>query len=141
MISTPTWELRLQNRCGETAIAPVGELDLCTGAQLRQAVASLPEAPQGAVIIDLSGVTFIDVAGVRAICEIVNVMRARNRSVRVVPGSPAVQRLFRMTDAEDRLPFITSGGARPCSVAARPARLRTVRSAPVRARQISDHAP
>ena len=84
-----------------------GELDIATVPQLlEQTRRQLDKNPEF-LVLDLSGVSFIDSSGLKALLEAVHMHPDR---VRIVP-SAACLRLFELTGVSDRLPLID--GDRP----------------------------
>jgi anti-anti-sigma factor len=71
----------------------------------------LADAPE-MVVLDLSDVTFIDAAGVRAVHGACRHARAQSTYLTIIPGADCVQNVFRLTDLESALPF-TRTGSRP----------------------------
>jgi anti-anti-sigma factor len=70
-----------------------GELDIATGDQLRAAlVHALSASPT--VVLDLSGVTFVDVAGLRAILETAESLNGHGPLA--VANAPLVTRLLEL---------------------------------------------
>ena len=88
-------------------VAPRGELDIATQAELR--VALEREAENGAVTLDLAGVRFMDTSGLRLILETAEASRRGEFAFAVLPGSPAVQRLFDVAGVTDLVPFRDGG--------------------------------
>lgn len=89
-------EIELDRGTGEFSICrPVGELDASTVCQFRQVLAELTTSPR--LLIDLSGVCFIDSAGLGAL--IGGIRRAREWGGDVVLSCrrPALIRLLRTT--------------------------------------------
>jgi len=68
-----------------------GECDLATASRIQPWLAIFDGHP---LDVDLSEVTFFDAAALRALLE----MRQRNPRLRVINPSPAVQRVFELTD-------------------------------------------
>jgi anti-sigma B factor antagonist len=82
-------------------VRPVGEIDLATSDEVAAALDEMREAGFRRVVLDLSEVTFVDSSGIRAIVE---ARRAADRdrvALVVVPGPPAVQRVFTLTGVAD----------------------------------------
>ena len=95
------------SRESDTArVRPVGELDLATVPVLVAELAGLRDAGVHSVILDLSALDFIDSSGLRCILEYDAEARRNGCSIALVRGPDAVQRVFRITDTEARLPFI-----------------------------------
>lgn len=94
-------------RAGDSVrIALRGELDLATVGQA-DAAWSRPEVQSsGTVVLDLSGVTFIDSTGLRFLLLADQRAQENRRRLRLVPAAPEVQRIFAMMRLEDRLPFL-----------------------------------
>jgi anti-sigma B factor antagonist len=103
---------REQTAQGHTVCRPVGELDAFSVSQFRQALADLAGA--GQVIIDLSGIPFIDSAGLGALIGGIRHTRESGRDVAVACSRPTLVRLLRSTGF-DRIvtvaPSITEAAA------------------------------
>lgn len=90
-------------------VAPRGELDLATVNQLRNELARHARAP--VLVLDLRGLTFMDSSGVALVLEQQRSAEVENSDFRLVPGRPAVQRLFEMTKLAPHLHWTTVGAA------------------------------
>ena len=77
-------------------IAVRGETDLATAGDLFRQLVLLTGAATEQIALDLSQVTFMDCAGLRALSAIDRHMSASGGSVRVAAVSPAVARLFEL---------------------------------------------
>jgi anti-sigma B factor antagonist len=95
-------------------VTPRGELDLATGPELREQVSELLEVGFERLVIDLRGLSFIDVAGLRLLLGLALRARSEGWRLSLIQGDDVVRRLFALTDTLDRLPFSPSGevGAR-----------------------------
>ena len=107
-------------------LALTGELDLVSAGQLEAAVAGLCERQVEEIVLDLSGLAFVDSTGLRAILSCWELAEGRCR-FSLIPGPRAVQRLFEVTGLLARLPFVdaagTSGPAREAGEPAEASRL------------------
>ena len=88
------------------SIRTIGELDIATVPILAGHVAQLRGARCQHVIFDLSELGFIDSSGLRFLLECHAESRQDGFTMALIPGPPAVQMLFELTDTRDRLPFI-----------------------------------
>jgi anti-sigma B factor antagonist len=86
-----------------THIAPVGDLDVLTMPQVEESIAA---GPGDCVVLDLSGVTFLDSTAISLILRLHRSAESDGWDLRLVPGPVEVQRVFRLVDLERRLPFV-----------------------------------
>jgi anti-sigma B factor antagonist len=97
---------------GGSVVTPRGELDIATQGALREALER--EAAKGPVTLDLAGLRFIDTSGLRLILETAEAARRNGSAFTVLPGGPAVQRLFDVAGVTELVPFRDGGeGGRP----------------------------
>ncbi|HLN76062.1 MAG TPA: STAS domain-containing protein [Nocardioidaceae bacterium] len=81
-----------------------GELDLCSVKEVpRDGYASRRDLTT--VLVDLGGLTFCDVAGLRALLTFRRIHEEQGRSVVVVRATPFIWRLMRLCGMTDRLEF------------------------------------
>jgi anti-sigma B factor antagonist len=80
---------------GHTICRPVGELDAFTVSQFRQALAELASSPR--LVIDMSGVPFVDSAGLGALIGGIRRTRELGGDVAVACNRPTLVRLLRTT--------------------------------------------
>lgn len=79
-----------------------GELDLCTVKEIpRDAYSSRPDLTT--VLVDLGGLTFCDLTGLRALMTFRRIHEAQGREVVVVRTTPFLRRLMRICGISDRL--------------------------------------
>jgi anti-sigma B factor antagonist len=80
---------------GLTICRPVGELDAFTVSQFRQTLAELASSPR--LLIDMSGVPFVDSAGLGALIGGIRRARELGGDVAVCCNRPTLIRLLRTT--------------------------------------------
>ena len=80
---------------GLMVLTPVGELDAFTVSRFRQEVAQVAAGSQ--VVIDLSGVPFLDSSGLGALIGAIRRVRELGGEVAVACNRPSVERLLRTT--------------------------------------------
>jgi anti-anti-sigma factor len=80
---------------GFSVCRPVGELDASTVCQFRQVLAELVTSPR--LLIDMSGVCFIDSAGLGALIGSIRRAREFGGDVALTCRRPALTRLLRTT--------------------------------------------
>jgi anti-sigma B factor antagonist len=94
---------------GGVRVEVEGELDLATAPQLEE-VLRRELAANGAVILDLSRVTFMDSSGLRAIITMIREADHRGQRLRVAGSMlPQLQRLIEITGLRDVLPVDSEG--------------------------------
>jgi anti-sigma B factor antagonist len=80
---------------GYTICRPIGELDAFTVSQFRQALAEIAAKPR--LVIDMSGVPFVDSAGLGALIGGIRRARELGGDVVVVCNRPSLVRTLRTT--------------------------------------------
>src|SRR5436190_11864031 len=96
---------------GVSHVALAGEFDLA-GIQRFDAVMTELEATRpDAIVIDLSGLSFMDSSGLRALVMADHRAHDAGRRLAIVPGPPPVRRVFEITQLDDRLDLIESPSA------------------------------
>ncbi len=88
---------------GVTIVRLVGEVDVSTADALTDAVDNAP----GPVVMDLSGVTFMDSSGVRALVEAQHHAVENERVFALYRPSPRVVRLLELIDLRDMFTEVT----------------------------------
>lgn len=88
------------------SLRPVGDLDIATVPVLSAKIAQLRQAGCPHLIVDLSDLAFMDSTGLRFLIECYAESRKDGFTMALLPGPPAVQRVFELTDTTTRLPFI-----------------------------------
>jgi anti-sigma B factor antagonist len=90
---------------GVHVIALFGELDLAGAESVEQELRRVEAADAGAIVVDLSGLTFIDSSGARLVWQADARSRAGANRLRLRRGPRAVQRVFEISGIADLLPF------------------------------------
>ena len=95
----------VSERDGTTAILLEGELDLSSADDVREALrGALARGPKR-LVLDLSGLSFMDSTGAGVTMDAGLRASLRGVELLIVPGPPAVQRVFEVLDLVERLPF------------------------------------
>jgi len=89
-----------------TKLSLRGELDISGVAAVKQELARLAGGDSGDVILDLSGLDFIDSTGLSCLIEASDVARAKGVSLSIVPGEAEVARVLRLTGLDRILPLV-----------------------------------
>jgi anti-anti-sigma factor len=87
-----------------THVCLSGELDLSTVPQVEQLLAN--RSGDGCVVLDLSRLGFIDSTGISLILRAHADAQRDGWDLKIVRGTEEIQRVFRLVDLEERLPFI-----------------------------------
>jgi anti-anti-sigma factor len=97
---------RLERR-GTTRIVCVdGEIDLSTVSELRDAIGAAFDDDSETVVVDLSGVTFMDSTGLHALIDADRRSHAGGIRLVIVEGSALVHGPFRKAGLDAFLPFV-----------------------------------
>ncbi len=104
------FEVRIRPARDAVWVEPVGELDLCTVPELREQIEELLAVGFERVIIDLRGLSFIDVSGLKLLLCLTGEARAAGRRLSLIQGSDVVRRIFALTGTLEQLPFLSAAG-------------------------------
>jgi anti-sigma B factor antagonist len=89
-----------------TVIEARGELDLAVSAELESALADGALAGNGAVVLDLTELTFMDSSGLRVILVAAQRFERSGRAWAIVlPEESPVRRILSLSETEQRLPI------------------------------------
>jgi anti-anti-sigma factor len=89
---------------GALTLRPTGELDIATAPRLERALRD-GRRPGDEVVLDLSGLEFIDSTGLRVVVKAVEAAAAERWDLRLRHGPPAVRRVFEIAGVLGALPF------------------------------------
>jgi anti-anti-sigma factor len=101
-------------------VRPVGELDISTVDELTTVV-ERECSSQADVVVDLSGLSFLDCAGLRVLLYAHALATSNGSSLSLIRGPTTVQRIFDLTGLHHRFRFVSPAGVEP----ARPRALRS----------------
>lgn len=82
---------------GTPVVSVMGEVDLATAPALEETLFDLAETGKGDVVVDLSGCSFLDSAGLKALIATRRRLEQSDRSLALVLSNPSVMRIFEIT--------------------------------------------
>ena len=97
--------IRIEDQAGTSVLSVYGELDLSNSEVFESAVRSAEERHRANLIVDLSGLQFIDSSGLAVLIRTANRSRENSNSLALLRGSAPVDRLFKLTGLTEHLPF------------------------------------
>ena len=86
-----------------TVVAVSGEVDVCTEAPLQQALLRIMREHGARLLLDVSGVSFMDCAGLRALLATRRRAEMHGGFLRLIATSAAVRRIIELTGAHEAL--------------------------------------
>jgi anti-sigma B factor antagonist len=86
-----------------------GELDLSTANKAEEELRRAESTEPALLVLDLSGLTFLDSTGLRLIVTADRRARDEGRRLAVVKGPETVQRVFTITRLDERLEMLEQG--------------------------------
>jgi anti-sigma B factor antagonist len=106
-------DLRIEARSeGDVATLELaGEFDLAGVPKFEADLGELEAAGADVLVVDLSGLEFMDSSGLRALVMADQRARKAGRRLAIVPGPPAVRRVFEITQLDGRLDLVESSSA------------------------------
>ena len=96
---------------GTPVISVMGEVDLATVPALEEALLGMERRPDRRVIVDLTGCTFLDSSGLRALVGTRERLERTNRRLALVLCTPGVLRVLQVTGLDERFEIYPSLGA------------------------------
>ncbi len=95
-----------ERRVDGVHVAATGELDIATAESLERELHAAEESDASMIVLDLSGLTFIDSTGLRLVLEVNDRCGGEADRLRVIAGSPALERLLDIVGLRGRLPLV-----------------------------------
>jgi anti-sigma B factor antagonist len=102
----PSLEITTEQHKGQTRMALVGELDIASAPRFEEGLARVEGDTPGTLVLDLRQVEFIDSTGLRAVIAADERARKAGRRLVVVRGPAAVERVFSVTQLDQRLEIV-----------------------------------
>lgn len=87
-----------------------GEIDVCVADRLQELLLRITRAHGPRLLLDLSAVSFMDCAGLRALVLTLRHSEQRGWSMHVIAASAMVRKIITLTGAEDALPVRDQSG-------------------------------
>ena len=100
------WAIHTEQRAGRTVLRLTGDLDLETAPRLLSHAEPVLATDSGGLLIDLSGLKFIDSSGLSALIRITRRMTADGRPLQIIPPPPPVAKVFEITGLSQVLPLV-----------------------------------
>ena len=99
---------RTAQRSSAMVVAVDGEIDLHTAPQLSEQLAALEESRTGELVLDLTGVTFLDSSGLGVIVAAHRTVTAAGHQLKLVCVQPHIVRILKLTRLSDVVPVFDS---------------------------------
>jgi anti-anti-sigma factor len=97
MNACPYLDIVTEHHCQRSVVRPQGELDVSNRHLLRDAITGALERHPPALVVDLSGLSFIDCAGLSVLVWAHNRLAGHGPGLVLAGGTPIVQQLLRLT--------------------------------------------
>ena len=99
------FDVQVSERDACAVLTVTGELDVATAPQLRQEAVRLTTSGQAHLVIDLSGVDFLDSTGLGVIVGVLKRARTHGGELAVCGAENHVRKVFEITRISDVLPM------------------------------------
>ena len=96
---------------GLPVVALSGEFDLAGVQAFETELKKLESDAADVLLVDLSGLDFMDSSGLRALVMADQRATKSGRRLAIVPGPPSVRRVFEITQLDDRLDLVESASS------------------------------
>ena len=110
-------DLTVEERGDATVVALSGELDISSAERVEQELERAEARRPPVLVLDLSGLVFMDSTGLRIVVHADARARERGGRLTVVRGPDPVQRVFRITRLDERLTMADSAEEARAAVA------------------------
>lgn len=97
--------VRARHDADVVVVALAGEFDIAVAEPVRDTLACALREPRRRLIVDLSGLTFIDSSGLHTLVDAYTRCRDAGPVLTIHPGPRHVQRVFELTNTIGYLPF------------------------------------
>jgi anti-sigma B factor antagonist len=94
-------QVSTREESGRTVVAATGEVDVYTAPTLDEELTRLTDAGASSLVIDLSGVEFLDSTGLSVIVKALEAVRVRSGRLDVVVAAERVAKVFRITGLDE----------------------------------------
>lgn len=101
-------QVEVTHRAGHITVTPAGELDIATCERLEHRLSPMLQGDALHVVLELSGLSFIDVAGMRGLARCAQLARCNGVRFSLALGERGLPRLFRICHLLDDCEFIWS---------------------------------
>lgn len=99
------FDLTVSEVDGWVVLAITGELDVATAPRLRQEAIRVTSGGDHRIVLDLSGVGFLDSTGLGVIVGILKRIRTHGGALLLAGAEPQVRKVFEITRMTDILPL------------------------------------
>lgn len=97
--------LTTREESGFTVVAPAGEVDVFTAPTLDAALEPLTSQPQPRIVVDFTGVDFLDSSGLGVLVKALKRVRDHDGTLRLVVTSDRIAKVFRVTGLDAVIPL------------------------------------
>ena len=94
-------QVSTREESGRTVVAATGEVDVYTAPVLDEELTRLTDAGASSLVVDLSGVDFLDSTGLSVIVKALEAVRPRDGRIDVVVAAERVAKVFRITGLDE----------------------------------------
>jgi len=105
------FEITTEEGDGQTRVVLSGELDIASAPQFEEGLEKIEPGVTGVLVLDLRKVEFIDSTGLRAVMAADERARSAGRRFVIIRGTPAVERVFSVTQLDQRLEIVDDPAA------------------------------
>ena len=99
-------EISSRRQNGVCIVTLAGEVDLYTAPALRTRLLEAAESDCGAIIVDMSGVDFIDSSGLGVLVSVLKRVREQDSTMTIVSDREIVLKVFRITGLDRVFPIV-----------------------------------
>jgi anti-sigma B factor antagonist len=102
------FDVKVSHRPGTPVLEVWGEIDVASAPQFHASISELIESVPEIVVVDLSGVSFIDSTGLGVLVSAETQVRDAGKSLRLVVTQPQIMKLLELTGLDEVFTVLSS---------------------------------
>ena len=108
-VSKPNFRIEVDRDVAGATVTVAGDIDMATVDRLEDARATALAQHPSRIVIDLSGVRFIDSSGIKFLIDTDRLSRSGGWTLKLVRPAETAMRVFIVTGTDKHLPFVEAG--------------------------------
>ena len=100
-------EIKIHEKGNYGVLELKGNLDMYTSVEVKNAIGKLPVKEGYTVVLDLSGVSFIDSSGIGMLIKVLNEIKAKKGAFYIAGMKPVIEKVFKVAGLMGYFSFLS----------------------------------